>query len=113
MLITAALVVLSFGRGLILYGGDASALKTVILSIIFFWGVMSFPMAGVSKQVRYPIRAMQVLFDFQVFLSKYVFPPVVIGVFIWLTFTTWKHADGEYGLGEFLREQVNNDVPVR
>jgi hypothetical protein len=114
MLITAALVILSFARGLILYGGDVSILKTAIFSIVFLWGIMSFPMAGASgRGTPYMGRAMQMKLKLAAYLSKYALPPIVLGVFIWLTFTTWKRTDREYGLGVLLRGHVNSDVPAR
>jgi hypothetical protein len=109
----AALAILSFGWGAIVYGGELSALKTIVLCMLLFtWFVVIPIVKGFRESVHYPSKYMQAMSDFQLFSIRCVFPFIIIGAFAWLTFTSWKHT-WDFGLREFLHEAESKEAPVR
>ena len=110
MLATAALVIISLARGLILYGGDVNGIKVGILCVLFVWWLMFFPLAGEPDPMpRNQNGYRQVLNSYQEFGSTYVFPIIVMVVFVWMTFTSWKGEPSEIRLKELPQGQDSKE----
>jgi hypothetical protein len=112
--ITAVLAIVLFVRGLVIYGADVSAAKTFCFGILLFgWWVVTPLVKDFVEWVPRESKSAQVKYKIQSFLDTYVFLPIVVVAFIWMIFTTWRRADREYGLGEFLRTVTSRESPAR
>ena len=103
--VAAIMVIAAFVRGLMIFGGEVSTVKTVLLTMLLFSWLVVLPIVkGFRERAKYQSASMQTMSDFQLSSAKYVFPLIVILAFLWRTFTTWRRPDREYGLRQFFRE---------
>ena len=99
--VVAAIAVVSFARGLVLYREELSSVKTGCFACILFGWFVAMPLTKMYYENEGGrSEVMQTLLDFQSLLIRRVFPWVIISAFVWMTFTSWKRADREVGVGQ-------------
>jgi hypothetical protein len=101
--VMAVLAILSFCRAVFIYGSDGVGFfKSFFLVFFLFGWFVVRPVSSFLWKLMPPSKLQQFMVAWISFNSKYVFLPIMIVAFVWMTFTTWKRAEGEEGLKELL-----------
>jgi len=103
--VAAVLAVLSFSRAAFIYGTDElSPIKSFVLVFFLFGWFLVIPVSSFSWKLMPPSKLRQFTVAWNSFVSTAVFPPIMIIALVWMTFSSWKHAENEIGLKQAIHD---------